>query len=54
MSLIPGSGIGAREKILAMPSVGVLSKTHVHIFKCLDWASGKKELSHFRDSFVYH
>ena len=29
MSLIPGLGIGVREKILATPSVGEGGKTHV-------------------------
>ena len=29
MSLIPGGGIGAREKILASPSLGVGGKRHV-------------------------
>ena len=39
VSSIPGGGIGVREKILDMPSVGVGGKTHVCRKKCTDWAS---------------
>ena len=43
MSSIPGSGIGVREKILAMPSLGVGGKTHVHRNKCADWVSRRRK-----------
>ena len=41
VSLIPGRSIGVREKILAMPSVGVLDETPVHRYKRVDWVSSK-------------
>ena len=42
MNLIPGCSVGVREKILAMPSVGVGGKAHVCRNKCADLASCKK------------
>ena len=41
MNLIPGRNLGVREKILAMPSVGVGGKAHVCRNKCADLASSK-------------
>ena len=42
-SSFPGHSIGAREKMLATPSVGALGKAHVNRNKCAQWASSKKE-----------
>ena len=42
MSLILGRCIGAGEKFLATPSVGVRGKTHLHRNKRANWVSGKK------------
>ena len=42
MSLIPGRGIGVREKIQATPSVGVGGEAHVCRNKRTDWSSSKK------------
>ena len=43
MSSIPGHGLRVREKILAMPSMGVGGETHVRRNKCVEWASVKKK-----------
>ena len=42
MSLIPGCSIGVREKIQAMPSVGVRGEANVGRNKCVEWACNKK------------
>ena len=42
---MPIRGIGVREKILAMPPVGVGGKTHVCRYKCADWESMEKSFT---------
>ena len=44
VNLIPGFNKGVREKIPAMPSVGVGGETHVCRYKQSNWASSKKKL----------
>ena len=52
--MIPGCGIGVREKIIATPSVGmgvrVGGKAHVCRNKKVNWASSKKTTQDYRDS----
>ena len=50
MSLIPGCGIGVREKIIAKPSVVVEGKAHVRGNKHVNLASSKKTTQDNRDS----
>ena len=56
MSSIPDRGIGAGEKILATPSVGVGGKAHVCRNKRVDWPSSKKSkkttYQQFKEDFI--
>ena len=49
MILIPGRGIVVGEEILAMSSVGVGGKTHVHRYKHADWARRRNSLGSLSD-----
>ena len=51
MSLIPGCGIGVREKILATPSVGCEVKPTYTEKKRTAWAGSKIKLYYFSQFF---